>query len=96
MIQKLIKKTGTNRYTIKKVGRVFLIHDNNRILVPISMRDKVLQWYCLLGVHFREKRMEKTIHFVYTWKGLKVDVKCVCKYCHVCQVSKIQAERSLD
>ena len=47
-IQKLIKKTNTDRYTIKEVEGVFLIHDHNRILVPMSMRDKVLQWYHLL------------------------------------------------
>ena len=32
--------------------------------------------------------MDKTICFVYTWKGLKADVKRVCKHCHVCQMSK--------
>ena len=32
--------------------------------------------------------MEKTIRFIQTWKGLKTDVKRVCKHCHVCQMSK--------
>ena len=32
--------------------------------------------------------MEKTIRFVYTWKGLTTDVKWVCKHYHVCQMSK--------
>ena len=31
--------------------------------------------------------MEKTICFVYTWKGLKNDAKRVCKHCHVCQMT---------
>ena len=87
-IQKLIKKTNTDRYTIKEVEEVFLVHDKNRILVPMSMRNKVLQWYHLLQVHPRVKRMENKIHFVYTGKGLKADLKRVCKHCHVCQMSK--------
>ena len=28
------------------------------------------------------------ICFVYAWKSLKVDIKRVCKHCHVCQMSK--------
>ena len=48
-IQKLIKKTNTNQYTIKEVEGVFLVHNNNTILVPMSMRDKVLQWYHLFA-----------------------------------------------
>ena len=87
-IQKLIKKTNTNRYSIKEVEGVFLLHDNNRILVLMSMRDKILPWYHLLQVYPGEKRMKKTIRFVYTWKGLKADVKWVCKHCNVCQMSK--------
>ena len=85
---KLMEKTDTDRYTVKEVEGVFLCHDNNRILVPTSMKDKVLQWYHLMQVHPGEKRMERTIRFVYTWKGLKADVKRVCKHCHVCQISK--------
>ena len=34
-IQKLIKKTDIDHYTIKKVEGVFLIHDHNRILVLV-------------------------------------------------------------
>ena len=41
-IQKLIKKTNAKRYTIKEVELLFLVHDNNIISVPISMREKVL------------------------------------------------------
>ena len=52
------------------------------------MRDKGLQWYHLLQAHTREKRTKKTICFVYTWIGLKADMKRVCKHCHVCQMNK--------
>ena len=41
-IQKMIKKTDTDQYTIKEIEGVFLVHNHNRILVPVSMRDKIL------------------------------------------------------
>ena len=60
LIQKLIKKTDTNQCTIKGIEVAFLVHDNNRILVLMSMRDEVLQWYHLLQVHPGEKIMDNT------------------------------------
>ena len=75
---------------------MFLVHDHNGNLVPMSMRDKVLQWYHLLQVHPGERRMKKTIRFVYTWKGLKADVKQICKLCHVCQMSKNSGKKKFD
>ena len=41
-IQKQSKRTDTDRFTSKEVEEVFLIHENNRILVPMSMREKSL------------------------------------------------------
>ena len=65
-IQKLIEKNDTDWYTIKEVEGVFLVYDHNRILIPMSMRDKVLQWNHLLQVHPWEEKIKKTISFVYT------------------------------
>ncbi|OEU10300.1 hypothetical protein FRACYDRAFT_247241 [Fragilariopsis cylindrus CCMP1102] len=84
----MAEKTYMDLYTVKEVEGVFLCHNNNRILVQTLMKNKVLQWYHLMQVHPGEKRMERTICFVYTWKDLKADVKLVCKHCHVCQMSK--------
>ena len=42
-IQKMIRKSDTNQYTIKKIEGFVLVHNSNRMLVPMSMRDKVLQ-----------------------------------------------------
>ena len=87
-IQKQSKRMDTDRFTSKEVEGVFLIHKINRILVLISMRDKALQWYHFMQVHPSEKRTERMIYFVYTWKGLHSDVKQVCKHCYVYQMSK--------
>ena len=55
-IQKLIERTNTDWYTIKEVEGAFLVHDYNRILVQMSMRVKVLQWYHLLQVNPENKK----------------------------------------
>ena len=39
-IQKLIEKTNTDQYTIKEVEGVFLVHNHNKILVLLSMRNR--------------------------------------------------------
>lgn len=62
--QQLIKRTNTDCYTIKEVEGVFLVHNTNITLLPISMRDRILQWYHLLEVYPGEKIIEKTISFV--------------------------------
>jgi positive regulator of sigma E activity len=48
----------------------------------------VLEWYHLLLVHPGEKRMEATIRLVYTWPGMRTQVKERCKTCHECQMRK--------
>ena len=60
-ILKLSKKTYTERHTIKEIEGIFLVDSINRIYVPESMRDRVLQWYLLMQVHPGEKRMGRTI-----------------------------------
>ena len=94
-IQKLTEKTNTDRCTIKEVEEVFSVHDHNRNLVPLSMRGKVLQWYHLLQCQPGEKRMKETIRFVYTWKGIKADMKRVYKHCHVRQINKNFSRKKL-
>ena len=64
--QKLSKRRITNQYTIIQVEGVFLVHNNNRILVLEFMSDRVLQWYHLMQVHPSEKQSEIIICFVYT------------------------------
>jgi hypothetical protein len=54
----------SDRYTTKVVEGVELIHNNGKILVPVSLQECVLEWYhLLLLVHPGEKWMEATIRF---------------------------------
>ena len=53
-----------------------LIHKkNNRIMVPPSEQQVVLEWYHNILIHPGEKRMIDTIKLVFTWSGLNKQVK---------------------
>ena len=69
-------------YTYKSVEDVVLIHKNNRILVPQSKQQQVLDWYHDILIHPGEKRMIETIKLVFTWSGLNKQVKDLVKLCH--------------
>jgi hypothetical protein len=82
------QKWDNDRFTIKEVEGVELIHNNGKILIPQQFWETVLEWYHLLLVHPGEKRMEATIRLDYTWSGMRTQVKERCKTCHACQMSK--------
>ena len=47
----------SDRYTTNVVEGVESIHNNGKILVPVSLQERVLEWYHLLLVHPGEKWM---------------------------------------
>ena len=70
VLQTIVKKelerhpNGT-KYTTKEVEGVYLIHKNNKIIVPTTLQERVMEWYHTILV----QRMEESIRSVYTWKG---------------------------
>ena len=71
VVQNIVKKelerhpNGT-KYTTKEVEGVYLIHKNNKIIVPTTLQERVMKWYHTILVHPDEKRMEERIHSSYT------------------------------
>ncbi len=95
-LQQRIRKSNNNEtssYTYKEVEGEELIHFNNKIYVPETLRDHVLTWYHDILVHPGEQRMEQTIKAVYTWPNLRKDVIRFCKTCDLCQRCKKQKKR---
>jgi hypothetical protein len=82
------KNKDDTLYTYKVVEDVDLIHKNNRILVPQSKQQQVLDWYHNILVHPGETRMINTIKLVFTWDGLNTQVKKLVKNCPTCQMCK--------
>ena len=75
-------------YTTKEVEGVYLLHKNNKIIVPPTLQERVIEWYHTILVHLGEKRMEESIRSIYTWTGLQNDVINYCKLCDICQRCK--------
>ena len=75
-------------YTYKTVEDIKLIHKNNRILVPRSKLQSVLDWYHTVLIHPGESRMIEIIKLVFTWSGLNKQAKNLVKTCHECQMCK--------
>ena len=82
VLKATLQKPG-HKLTTKVIEGSNLIHERGKILVPISLHDRVLDWYHTMLVHPGETRMEASIRSVYTWKNLRKDVQRICKHCHI-------------
>jgi hypothetical protein len=71
---------GNKRYEV--------IETNGKIVVPIGLRKRFLNWYHDTLMHPGITRMTKTIRMHYTWPKLDSDVERFCKRCHTCQLTK--------
>ena len=89
MVNKEIKQNkDASIYTYKEVEGIELIHKANRILVPKTKQQAVLDWYHTVLVHPGEKRMIESIRLVFTWMGLSTQVRKFVKTCGKCQLCK--------
>ena len=75
-------------YTTKEVEGVYLLHKNNKIIVPPTLQERVMEWYHTILVHPEKKYMEESIQSIYTWTGLRKDVVDYCKIRDICQRCK--------
>ena len=88
-LQKRIKRAQhTTYFTTKVVEGVELVHHENRIIVPETLKERVLNWYHTMLVHPGQARMEASIRSCYTWLNMRNDVKEHCRSCNICQRCK--------
>jgi transposase InsO family protein len=71
---------GTRRFDI--------IETNGKIVVPKSLRKRIMNWYHEQLMHPGITRMIKTIRQHFTWPKLDDDVEKLCKACRTCQLTK--------
>jgi len=83
-----VRSTTTTAFTLKTVEGVLLLHENNKIVVPQPLQERVMDWYHYALVHPGVKRMEESIRLMYTWPGLRDAVKKYCRPCDQCQRCK--------
>jgi len=89
----LSKQVRHNKdWTMKKFhggGKTFtLICKQNKIVIPQHLTNRVLTWYHQMLMHPGETRTEQTIRHHLYWKGMRTDVKLLCKKCPTCQLNK--------
>ena len=59
-----------------------------RIIVPKSLQNRLMQWYHTMLVHPGNDRRFNTLHQHYTWPNMRAAIaKCV-KHCDACQRAK--------
>ena len=68
--------------------RFDIIEINGKIVVPTSLRKRILHWYHDQLMHPGITRMVKTIRQHFTWPKLEDDVQKLCKTCRTCQLTK--------
>ena len=64
--KELERHPNGTKYTTKEVEGVYLIHENNKIIVPTTLQERVMEWYHTILVHSGKKRMEESICSIYT------------------------------
>ena len=94
----LINKLKTNKnYTLKtfrggeKSYDLVLRHD--KIVIPSTLKRKVLEWYHTYLLHPGLNRTEETIRQHLWWKSLREDVQAHIKICDKCQRFKKQKKK---
>ena len=90
-LQKKLKtalKNDNSSYSNKNVEGTDLIHFNNKIVVPSTLRQRVMEWYHKVLCHPGGVRMDCTMRGVYTWLNMRQDIYEFCKTCPTCQKCK--------
>jgi Integrase zinc binding domain len=60
----------------------------DKIIIPQSLRQRVLSWYHEYLLHPGQTCTEQTIRNTMTWPGLTQDMELFCSTCLVCQLTK--------
>ena len=86
-LQNLIndKKSG---YNVMTLDGVELVAYQDKIYVPVSLRQRTMNWYHYYLNHPGGERLYKTLHKVCYWKGMANQCNIFCRKCSDCQKHK--------
>ena len=88
-LQEKLKDDKYKLHTFHGAGKTYeLICKDNKIVIPNSLKQKVMDWYHTILVHPGRDRTEKTISQHFYWKGMHSDIEKFCKLCPTCQKTK--------
>lgn len=90
------KLQSHDAYHIKKFhggGRTIrLICHTGKIVIPDSLKLRVLTWYHTMLIHPGAKRTVETIRQHFYWKGMQKDVEKFVRQCPTCQKTKVKTK----
>lgn len=72
---------------------VQLICHKDKIVIPVQLQQKVINWYHVMLVHPGADRTEQTIGQHFYWKGMQKDIRNFVSRCPTCQKYKIRTKK---
>ena len=79
---------SSDDYYLKEVEGKDLIMYKNKIYIPSTLKDRVMDWYHTYLVHPGSTRMLSTMQLIVHWHGIRKDVENFVKTCDICQRCK--------
>ena len=67
-----------------KVEGKELITYKNKIYIPDTLKDRVMDWYHTYLIHPGVTRMLSTIHSIFHWHGMRKDIEKFVQTCDIC------------
>lgn len=92
-IKTALQKSTDNTYSYKDVEGRSLLHENGKLYVPKSLRQRTIQWYHHYLCHPGGDRLAKTLLEVCTWRGINSQCRTYCKNCVTCQKFKTRSTK---
>jgi hypothetical protein len=65
-----------------------ICNHEDKIVLPVSLQEKAVQWYHTFLMHPGETRMELTLRQHYYWPGMRQQIQRLCKRCLNCALHK--------
>jgi len=90
LLQKLETKSN---YTVRHKGKHRIIVKDDKIPVPETLRQPLIEWYHTNLCHPGTDRTEQTIRRSFTWKNVRRDVRRHTKHCEECQRLKTKTAK---
>ena len=87
-------KVGLTSSRVKKFGRYSLqVTPDDKIIVPVSLQAKIVNWYHDILLHPGATRMTQTLKQQFFWNGLATHVEQCVKACDTCQRCKVSHKK---
>ena len=87
-LRKNLRGDQRNLYSTKKIEKYKIITYKDKLYIPATLQQRVIEWYHEYLCHPGENRTEETIRRTMTWPELRAQVRVFCRTCRKCQLCK--------